>query len=107
LVKDEKHFDKFDRAFKHFFDGVESTATNPLDSANIPDDWLRKEIEKTLTPEEFELKSKKWVRWKSSWKSLKNVCKSSISAIKVAIKWLVQAVRRPLVLMVLILKAFV
>lgn len=53
LVKDEKHFDKFDRAFKHFFDGLD-TATNPLDSANIPDDWLRKEIEKTLTPEEFE-----------------------------------------------------
>ena len=53
LIKDEKHFDKFDRAFKHFFDGLD-TATNPLDSANIPDDWLRKEIEKTLTPEEFE-----------------------------------------------------
>jgi uncharacterized protein with von Willebrand factor type A (vWA) domain len=23
LVKDEKHFDKFDRAFKHFFDGLD------------------------------------------------------------------------------------
>ncbi|MBP8019808.1 MAG: VWA domain-containing protein [Agitococcus sp.] len=53
LVKDEKHFDKFDRAFKHFFDGLD-TLSNPLDSASIPDDWLRKEIEKTLSPEELE-----------------------------------------------------
>ena len=53
LIKDEKHFDKFDKAFKHFFDGLDSLA-NPLDSASIPDDWLRKEIEKTLSPEELE-----------------------------------------------------
>ncbi|PTQ90297.1 vWA domain-containing protein [Agitococcus lubricus] len=52
LIKDEKHFDKFDRAFKHFFDGLDTLA-NPLDNAAIPEDWLRKEIEKTLTPEEL------------------------------------------------------
>ena len=52
LIKDEKHFDKFDRAFKHFFDGLD-TVGNPLDNASIPDDWLRKEIEKALSPEEL------------------------------------------------------
>jgi uncharacterized protein with von Willebrand factor type A (vWA) domain len=26
---------------------------NPLDNANIPEDWLRKEIEKSLSPEEL------------------------------------------------------
>ena len=52
LVKDEKHFDKFDRAFKHFFDGLDSLAT-PLANAAIPEDWLRKEIEKSLSPEEL------------------------------------------------------
>ncbi len=52
LVKDEKHFDKFDRAFKHFFDGLDSLA-NPLANAAIPEDWLRKEIEKSLSPEEL------------------------------------------------------
>nr|HQV23325.1 hypothetical protein [Agitococcus sp.] len=52
LVKDEKNFDKFDRAFKDFFDGVESMA-NPLANAAIPEDWLRKEIEKNLSPEEL------------------------------------------------------
>lgn len=53
LVKDEKHFDKFDRAFKHFFDGLDTMA-DPLTNAAIPDDWLRKEIEKSLSPEELE-----------------------------------------------------
>ena len=52
LVKDEKHFDKFDRAFKHFFDGLDTLA-NPLANAAIPEDWLRKEIEKNLSAEEL------------------------------------------------------
>lgn len=51
LVKDEKHFDKFDRAFKKYFDGLE--AVDDLFEALIPDEWLRKQIEKTLSPEEF------------------------------------------------------
>ena len=52
LVKDEKHFDKFDRAFKKHFDGLE--VIDDLFESLIPDEWLRKEIEKTLTKEEFE-----------------------------------------------------
>lgn len=51
LVKDEKHFDKFDRAFKKYFDGLE--AIDDLFETLIPDEWLRKQIEKTLSPEEF------------------------------------------------------
>lgn len=51
LVKDEKHFDKFDRAFKKYFDGLE--VIDDLFESLIPDEWLRKEIEKTLSPEEF------------------------------------------------------
>ncbi len=52
LVKDEKHFDKFDRAFKKYFDGLE--AIDDLFETLIPDEWLRKQIEKTLSKEEFE-----------------------------------------------------
>ena len=52
LVKDEKHFDKFDRAFKKYFDGLE--VLDDLFESLIPDEWLRKEIEKTLSKEEFE-----------------------------------------------------
>ena len=49
LVKDEKHFDKFDRAFAAYFKGVEQIADFRKE---IPADWLRKILEKELTPEE-------------------------------------------------------
>lgn len=52
LVKDEKHFDKFDLAFKKYFEGLESL--NELMEAMIPEEWLRKEMEKMLSKEEFE-----------------------------------------------------
>ncbi|WP_211824018.1 vWA domain-containing protein [Kistimonas asteriae] len=50
LVKDERHFDKFDRAFSAYFEGLEDL-DNLLD-ALIPEDWLRKEFEKYLSDEE-------------------------------------------------------
>lgn len=49
LVKDESLFDKFDRAFADYFKGVESL---DLDLSQIPEDWLRKQLEKSLTDEE-------------------------------------------------------
>ncbi|MCU0763711.1 MAG: VWA domain-containing protein [Hydrogenophaga sp.] len=49
LVKDEKHFDKFDRAFAAYFKGVEMIAdfTKP-----VPADWLRQEMERILSDEQ-------------------------------------------------------
>lgn len=49
LVKDEKHFDKFDRAFAAYFKGVEMLTDFTKD---IPADWLRQVLEKELSPEE-------------------------------------------------------
>ncbi|WPB56624.1 vWA domain-containing protein [Xylophilus sp. GOD-11R] len=49
LVKDEKHFDRFDRAFAAYFQGVEML-TDKL--GQIPEDWLRKMLERELTPEQ-------------------------------------------------------
>lgn len=49
LVKDESFFDKFDRAFADYFEGVQSL---DLFGKEIPEEWLRKQIEKTLTDEE-------------------------------------------------------
>ena len=46
LVKDEKHYDKFDRAFSAYFQGVDTIADF---SKPIPAEWLRKEIEKLLS----------------------------------------------------------
>jgi len=51
LVKDEKYFDRFDRAFGAYFKDLQ-TLDDVLE-AMIPDDWLRKEFEKQLTPEEM------------------------------------------------------
>lgn len=49
LVKDETLFDRYDQAFGAFYRGLE--ATLPADK-EIPQDWLLKEFEKQLTPEE-------------------------------------------------------
>lgn len=50
LVKDEKHFDKYDKAFQAFTTGLESL--EGLVEALIPDDWLRSEFYKQLSDEE-------------------------------------------------------
>lgn len=50
MVKDEKYFDRFDRAFGRYFNNLESFE-DVIDML-IPDDWLRKEFEKQLSDEE-------------------------------------------------------
>ena len=52
LVKDEKNYDKFDRAFAAYFKGLEDL--HGMLEALIPEEWLRREFEKTLTPEQLE-----------------------------------------------------
>ena len=49
LVKDEKHYDKFDRAFASYFKGIESVADF---TKEVPLDWLRKTLEREFSPEE-------------------------------------------------------
>jgi len=49
LVKDESNFDKFDRAFGEYFNGVEAIMGV---EADIPLEWLRKQAELNLSPEE-------------------------------------------------------
>ena len=51
LVKDEKHYDKFDRAFDIYFKGIESL--DDILEMLIPEDWLKAEFEKYLTEEEL------------------------------------------------------
>ena len=50
LIKDEKNFDKFDRAFAKYFENVE--ILDELSSHEIPNEWLRKQLESMLTDEE-------------------------------------------------------
>jgi uncharacterized protein with von Willebrand factor type A (vWA) domain len=49
LVKDETHYDKFDRAFGEYFKGVTQI---PGLEADIPEEWLKMMMKKHLTPEE-------------------------------------------------------
>ena len=51
LVKDEKNYDKFDRAFSAYFKGLEDL--HGLLESLIPDEWLRHEFEKSLSPEQL------------------------------------------------------
>jgi len=51
LVKDEKNYDKFDRAFSAYFRGLEDL--HGMLESLIPDEWLRREFEKSLSPEEL------------------------------------------------------
>ena len=50
LVKDEKYYDRFDRVFAKYAHGIE-TSLDDLQTA-IPEDWLRKQVEKYLSEEE-------------------------------------------------------
>ncbi|WP_421309956.1 vWA domain-containing protein [Aeromonas sp. 603696] len=49
LVKDEAHYDRFDRAFAEYYEGLEAI---PLLPESLPEEWLRKEFERLLSPEE-------------------------------------------------------
>ncbi|MBT3706960.1 MAG: VWA domain-containing protein [Proteobacteria bacterium] len=50
LVKDEKYFDRFDRAFSAWFNEMESI--DDVINALIPEEWLRAAVEKYLSEED-------------------------------------------------------
>ena len=50
MVKDERYFDRFDRAFSAWFAGLENL--DAAIEALIPEEWLRREFEKQLSEEE-------------------------------------------------------
>jgi uncharacterized protein with von Willebrand factor type A (vWA) domain len=49
MVKNEAHFDKFDRAFSAYFRGVSESVDL---TKGIPLEWLRKHLERDLSPED-------------------------------------------------------
>jgi uncharacterized protein with von Willebrand factor type A (vWA) domain len=51
LVKDERHYDRYDRVFAAHFQGLEH-AFAALAGADVPPEWLRRQAEITLTAEE-------------------------------------------------------
>jgi len=51
LVKDERHYDRYDRVFAAHFKGLEQ-AFAALAAATVPEEWLRRMAELTLSAEE-------------------------------------------------------
>jgi len=74
LVKDESNFDKFDRAFAEFWDGVEAI---PGIEAEIPLEWLLKQAELTLSDEE-----KKLIESLGGWEKLMETLKKRLEEQK-------------------------
>jgi uncharacterized protein with von Willebrand factor type A (vWA) domain len=68
LVKDERHFDKFDQVFAHVFKGLEQMG-QALGEKEIPEEWLRKLAERYLTDEEK--KQLEAMGWDKLWENLK------------------------------------
>ncbi len=55
MVKDERHLDRFDRAFSQSFQGMDALSLEQvLDAVDLPRDWLEKMAEKHLSAEERE-----------------------------------------------------
>jgi hypothetical protein len=74
LVKDEANFDKFDRAFGEFWHGVE---TIPGIEAQIPLEWLLKQVELALSEEE-----KKQIEALGGWDRLMETLKQRLEEQK-------------------------
>ena len=74
LVKDEQNFDKFDRAFGEYFKGIESVAGVELD---IPLEWLLKQAELNLSPEE-----KAMIEAMGGWEKLMEALKKRLEEQK-------------------------
>ncbi|PCJ76403.1 MAG: VWA domain-containing protein [Rhodobacteraceae bacterium] len=54
MVKDERNLDKFDQAFSATFSGLETmTVDDIMNAVDVPEDWIRKLAEKTLSKEEM------------------------------------------------------
>jgi uncharacterized protein with von Willebrand factor type A (vWA) domain len=66
LVKDERHFDKFDKAFAAYFKGVEVVGEL---LHTLPLDWLKKTLERELSAEQ--LKAIKTFDWDELMQTLK------------------------------------
>ena len=64
LVKDERHYDRFDQVFSSHFKGMASLF-DPLIGAKVPLEWLQKLAEPTLTEED-----QQWIESLGGWEKL-------------------------------------
>ncbi|GHF29584.1 VWA domain-containing protein [Kordiimonas sediminis] len=92
FVKDEKNLDKFDRIFAHVFKGIEFIGDD--ETANIPDEWLKKLAELYLSEEEME-KIKSLGSWDEIMETLKKRLEEQEGRHQGGNKWIGTAGRSP------------
>ena len=71
LVKDESHYDRFDRVFGEYFRGVQALPDDLF--AEIPVDWLRRQTELSMSEEE-----KRLVESMGGWEKLMETLKKRL-----------------------------
>ncbi len=84
LVKDEQHFDKFDKAFGAYFKGIESVFEA---RADIPAEWLLKKLERELTAEE-KAQVEKLGGWDALMQRLKDLLKEQKERHEGGSRWI-------------------
>lgn len=85
LVKDERHFDRFDQVFARVFKGIESMG-HAVDETDIPEEWLRKLAERYLTDEERQ--QIQAMGWEKLWENLKERLKEQKGRHQGGNKWI-------------------
>jgi uncharacterized protein len=85
LVKDERHFDRFDQVFAHVFKGIESMG-HAVGETGIPEEWLRKLAERYLTDEERN--QIEAMGWEKLWENLKERLKEQKGRHQGGNKWI-------------------
>ncbi len=75
LVKDEAHYDRFDRVFAQTFEGAEALFERI--AAHLPADWLKALTDRTLTDEE-----KRKVQSLGGWEKLMETLRERLAAQK-------------------------
>jgi hypothetical protein len=75
LVKDESHYDRFDRVFGEYFRGIEALPDDLV--AEVPVDWLRRQAELSMSEEEKQL-----VESMGGWEKLMETLKKRLEEQK-------------------------
>ena len=85
LVKDERHYDRFDRTFSEFFEGALRKGGEILN--NIPEEWIKDALQKSLTAEDKE-KIESLGGWDKLLETLKERLKEQTKRHQGGNKWI-------------------
>jgi len=86
LVKDERHFDRFDQVFGQVFKGLETIGQGADETTAIPEEWLRKLAERYLTDDEK--RQIEAMGWEKLWETLQKRLREQHARHQGGNKWI-------------------